>query len=82
MLGVGGPEFYQQAVIEADEAALTSDTMKQVFDRMRKLRGYVDDNFSGRDWNLASAMVIERQGRRAVHGRLGERARFVKPPRK
>jgi glucose/mannose transport system substrate-binding protein len=22
------------------------------------LRGYVDDNFSGRDWNLASAMVI------------------------
>ncbi|MEC6999550.1 ABC transporter substrate-binding protein [Brucella abortus] len=24
-----------------------------------KLRTYVDDNFSGRDWNLASAMVIE-----------------------
>ena len=33
--------------------------MKQVFDRMTKLRSYVDDNFSGRDWNLASAMVIE-----------------------
>jgi glucose/mannose transport system substrate-binding protein len=26
---------------------------------MAKLRTYVDDNFSGRDWNLASAMVIE-----------------------
>ena len=26
---------------------------------MTKLRSYVDDNFSGRDWNLASAMVIE-----------------------
>ncbi len=33
--------------------------MKQAFDRMTKLRSYVDDNFSGRDWNLASAMVIE-----------------------
>ncbi|EEX63480.1 hypothetical protein B983_02499 [Brucella abortus 67/93] len=33
--------------------------MKQAFDRMSKLRTYVDDNFSGRDWNLASAMVIE-----------------------
>ena len=26
---------------------------------MTKLRSYVDDNFSGRDWNLASGMVIE-----------------------
>jgi glucose/mannose transport system substrate-binding protein len=25
---------------------------------MAKLRTYVDDNFSGRDWNLASSMVI------------------------
>jgi glucose/mannose transport system substrate-binding protein len=33
--------------------------MKEAFDRMAKLRTYVDDNFSGREWNLASAMVIE-----------------------
>ena len=26
---------------------------------MTKLRSYVDDNFSGRDWNLATAMVIK-----------------------
>ena len=32
-----------------------SDTMKEAFDRMAKLRSYVDDNFSGRDWNLASS---------------------------
>ena len=32
--------------------------MKETFDRMATLRSYVDDNFSGRDWNLASAMVI------------------------
>ena len=32
--------------------------MKEAFDRMTVIRGYVDDNFSGREWNLASAMVI------------------------
>ncbi len=32
--------------------------MKEVFDRMSAIRGFVDDNFSGRDWNLATAMVI------------------------
>jgi glucose/mannose transport system substrate-binding protein len=37
---------------------LKSDEMKAVFDQMRTMRGYVDDNFSGRDWNLATAMVM------------------------
>ncbi|MCH1755199.1 ABC transporter substrate-binding protein [Brucella abortus] len=54
-----GPDFYKKAFIDLDPEALGSDTMKQAFDRMSKLRTYVDDNFSGRDWNLASAMVIE-----------------------
>jgi glucose/mannose transport system substrate-binding protein len=54
----GGPEFYKKAFIDLDLEALGSDTMKQAFDRMTVIRGYVDDNFSGRDWNLASAMVI------------------------
>ena len=58
VLGLGGPEFYQQALVDLDPEALGSDTMKQVFDEMRTIRGYVDDNFSGRDWNLATAMVM------------------------
>ncbi len=57
-MATGGPEFYQAAFIDLDPEALGSDTMKEVFDRMTVIRGYVDDNFSGRDWNLASAMVI------------------------
>lgn len=58
VLGLGGPEFYKAALVDLDQEALKSDTMKEVFDEMRVLRGYVDDNFSGRDWNLATAMVM------------------------
>jgi len=57
-LGIGGPEFFNKAFVELDQATLKSGTMKAVFDQMRKLRGYVDGNFSGRDWNLATAMVM------------------------
>ncbi|MBM7324828.1 carbohydrate ABC transporter substrate-binding protein [Agrobacterium sp. S2] len=54
-----GNDFYKQAFIDLDPNALGGAKMKEAFDRMTKLRSYVDDNFSGRDWNLASAMVIE-----------------------
>lgn len=57
-MSVGGPDFYQSAFVDLDPAALGSDEMKETFDRMEVLRGFVDDNFSGRDWNLATAMVI------------------------
>ena len=58
VLGIGGVEFYKKALVELDAEALGSDTMVKVFDQMRKMRGYVDSNFSGRDWNLATAMVM------------------------
>jgi glucose/mannose transport system substrate-binding protein len=54
-----GNDFYKKAMIDLDPDTLASPKMKEAFDRMTKLRSYVDDNFSGRDWNLASAMVIE-----------------------
>lgn len=57
-LGVGGPGFYNKALVELDQEALNGDTMVQVFNQLRKMRGYVDANFSGRDWNLATAMVM------------------------
>jgi len=54
-----GTDFYKSAMIDLDPTALGGDKMVEAFDRMAKLRTYVDDNFSGRDWNLASSMVIE-----------------------
>jgi glucose/mannose transport system substrate-binding protein len=56
--GVGGADFYKKALIELDEEALSGDTMVAVFDQLAALRGMVDENAPGRDWNLASAMVI------------------------
>ena len=58
VMSSGGPDFYESAFIDLDESALGSDTMKEAFDRMAFIRENVDDNFSGRDWNLATAMVI------------------------
>jgi glucose/mannose transport system substrate-binding protein len=57
-LGLGGAEFFQSAFVDLDMDTLKSDQMVEVFDQMRTLRGYVDGNFSGRDWNLATAMVM------------------------
>ena len=58
VLGLGA-DFYKAAFIDLDEATLGGSQMVEAFNRMAKLRSYVDDNFSGRDWNVASTMVIE-----------------------
>ncbi|MBZ9677506.1 ABC transporter substrate-binding protein [Mesorhizobium sp. ES1-1] len=59
VLSTGGPDFYKKAMNDLDEESLKSDTMKKSFDNLAKLVTYVDPNFSGRDWNLATAMVIK-----------------------
>lgn len=68
MLGIGGNDFYQRALIDLDEEALQSDTMKKVFDEMRILRSFVDPDFSGRDWNLATAMVMNGKAAMQIMG--------------
>lgn len=56
---VGGPAFYKKALVQADEKALASDTMVKAFDILRKIKSYTDKNAPGRDWNLATSMVIK-----------------------
>jgi glucose/mannose transport system substrate-binding protein len=58
LLSTGGIDFYKKTMIERDAASLTSPTMLKVFQRMSQLRKFVDKDFSGRDWNVASGMVI------------------------
>jgi glucose/mannose transport system substrate-binding protein len=59
VLSTGGAEFYKKAFNDLDEESLKSDTMKKSFDNLATIIKYVDPNFSGRDWNLATAMVIK-----------------------
>ena len=55
----GGPDFYKKTLVGMEQDALKSDTMVEVFKRLRKLHDYVDPNYPNRDWNLATAMVIK-----------------------
>ncbi len=56
-----GADFYKAAFVDLDPAALGGEKMAAAFDKLIKLRSYFDANFSGRDWNLASAMVINNE---------------------
>jgi glucose/mannose transport system substrate-binding protein len=68
VVGIGGSDFYRKALIELDDAALRGPEMVAVFDQMAELRGMVDENFPGRDWNLASAMVINGEAAMQIMG--------------
>lgn len=57
-LSLGGPEFFVKAFVEHDPAALQSDTMIEAFEQFRKVRDYLDPGFPGREWNIATSMVI------------------------
>ena len=68
VLGIGGPDFYRSAIHDLDPNALKSSTMLQVFEQMRVIRGFVDDDFSGRDWNLATSMLMNGQAAMQLMG--------------
>jgi glucose/mannose transport system substrate-binding protein len=58
-LGVGGVDFYRKALVRLEPSSLNSATMDKVLTTFRKVKGYTDKNAPGRDWNLATAMVIK-----------------------
>lgn len=64
VLATGGADFYRRAFVDLDPEALNSETMIQAFETFRRLKQYTDEGSSGRDWNLATAMVIN--GRAAM----------------
>lgn len=64
VLGVGGADFYKKALVNADPAALNSPTMVKCLNMFKAVKKYTDKDAPGRDWNLATAMVI--QGKAAM----------------
>jgi glucose/mannose transport system substrate-binding protein len=81
VVSAGGPEFYRKAMIELNKEALGSKTMEKAFDQMRQLRTLVDSNFSGRDWNLATAMVINGKAAMQIMGDWAK-GEFIKAGKK
>jgi glucose/mannose transport system substrate-binding protein len=67
-LGVGGADFYRKAFVALDAGTLKSATMGKVLDTFRKVKGYTDKNAPGRDWNLATAMVIKGEAGMQIMG--------------
>lgn len=57
-LAVLGPQDFAKAFVELDKTTLTGPKMVEVFAALQKLHGYVDANAAGRDWNSATAMVM------------------------
>lgn len=62
VLGVGGPKFYNDALVKLDPTALSSPTMLKSFDTLGKIKTYIDKDAAGRDWNLATAMIMNGKG--------------------
>lgn len=59
VLSVGGADFFEQVFVDHDQAALESDTMKTAFEEFGKVKQYIDKGAPGRDWNVATGMVIK-----------------------
>jgi glucose/mannose transport system substrate-binding protein len=57
-LSILGADAFRKAFVDLDEATLTGDPMVEVFAALNKLRGYVDADAAGRDWNIATGLVI------------------------
>ena len=57
-LGVGGVDFYKKAFVSLDQAALKGPTMVKVLETYKKIKPFTDKNAPGREWNLATSMVI------------------------
>ncbi|WXL27656.1 ABC transporter substrate-binding protein [Ectopseudomonas mendocina] len=58
VLSILGPQEYHKAFVELDQSALSGPKMVEAFATLRKLRSYIDPDAAGRDWNVATGLLI------------------------
>ncbi|WP_375754137.1 ABC transporter substrate-binding protein [Vibrio sp. HN007] len=63
-----GAEDYYKAFVEHDMDVLNGKKMVQVFESFKKMRTYTDDKILGRDWNVATNMVINGEAAMQIMG--------------
>lgn len=57
-VGIGGKDLYLAINDKKSEEAVRSPENRKVWEAFAQARGMVDDSYSGRDWNVATNMVI------------------------
>jgi glucose/mannose transport system substrate-binding protein len=67
-LDVLGSEDYNKAFVDLDMDVLSGDKMVEVFTKFKKIRDYIDSNSPGRDWNVATSMVINGEAAMQIMG--------------
>ena len=67
-LGVGGADYYQKAFVDLDMNTLSGATTQEVFRVFGELRQFIDTNAPGRDWNVATSMVINGEAAMQIMG--------------
>ncbi|WP_136253889.1 ABC transporter substrate-binding protein [Onishia niordana] len=68
VLAEAGSDFYRRALVELDPEALNSETMIDALATFKRMRTLMDDGMSGRDWNIATSMVIGGQAAMQLMG--------------
>jgi len=58
VLDVGGKDAYNKFFRDHDVASVNAEPMRKALTALKKLHGYVDAGSPGRNWNDATAMVI------------------------
>ena len=58
VLAVGGADFFEDVFVDHDQDALQSDTMIEALEQFKRVSNYIDQGAPGRDWNVATGMVI------------------------
>ncbi|WP_047043735.1 ABC transporter substrate-binding protein [Vibrio mexicanus] len=67
-LDVLGSEDYNKAFVDLDMDVLSGDKMVEVFTKFQKMHDYIDANSPGRDWNVATSMVINGEAAMQIMG--------------
>jgi len=67
-LDVLGSDDYVKAFVDLDMDTLSGPKMVEVFTKFKKVHDYIDDNSPGRDWNVATSMVINGEAGMQIMG--------------
>ncbi|MDV7103378.1 ABC transporter substrate-binding protein [Vibrio sp. TH_r3] len=67
-LSVLGSDGYRKAFVDLDMDVLSGEQMAETFRLFQKMHNYIDKNSPGRDWNVATSMVINGEAAMQIMG--------------